>query len=166
MTSTKSPFAGVFQERKGLLVERDVSDAGITVIVEVAEIEAHARDEGAFLGQRRIGLKSDLFELVAEVVEEKVVFGVVGDEEVRLAIEIVVGNANAHALSDVVADAPFLGHILERAIPLVEEQLVGRAFVEARVAVFRNALDHAEGLVGVVPLHVIDNKEIEQGHRC
>ena len=96
------------EQRKGLLVERDVGDVGIAVVVEVAKVETHAGDEGAFFGQRGVGLKGDFFKFVAEVVEEKVVLGVVGDEEVGLAVEVVVGNAHAHAFADVVADAPFL----------------------------------------------------------
>ena len=78
------------------------------MVVEVAEIESHAGDEGAFLGQGRVGLKSDFFKFVAEVVEEEVVLRVVGDKQVGLAIEVVVGDAHAHALADVIADAPFL----------------------------------------------------------
>ena len=155
-------FSVVLEKREGLLVERDISDAGIAVVVKVPEVEAHARDECAFFRQGSVGLKRNLFEPVAEVMEEEVVLRVVGDKQVGFAIEVVIGDAHAHTLADVIADTPLRRDVLECAVALVEKELIGRALIEARVAVFRDAFDHAKGLVGVGPLHVIDDEEVEQ----
>ena len=40
--------------------------------------------------------------------EEEVVLRVVGDEQIGLSVEVVVGYADAHTLADVIAEAPFL----------------------------------------------------------
>ena len=101
-------LAGVLKQRKCLLVERNIGDAGKAVVVEVAEVEAHAGDECTLLRQGGVGLESDFFKFVSEVVEEEVVLRVVGDKEVGFAIEIVIGDAYAHALADMIADTPFL----------------------------------------------------------
>ena len=112
-------FPGVPEERKGLAVERNEGDVRVAVGIEVAEIQSHAGDEGAFFGERDARLERNLFELVAEVMEQKAVACVVGDEEVGAAIEIEVGNAYSHAFADVVSDAPLLRDILECAVALV-----------------------------------------------
>ena len=67
--------------------------------------------------------------------KEEVVIRVVGDEEVGLAVEVVIGHADAHALADVIANAPLLRDVFEGAVALVEEELVRLAFVVARMAV-------------------------------
>jgi hypothetical protein len=109
----------VLEDGEGLPVECDVDDVGVAVVVEVAEIEAHPGDEGAFLRQRCVGLEGHLFKLVAEIMEEEVVLGVVGNEKVLPAVEVEVGNTDSHAFADMVAESPFLGDVFEGAVPLV-----------------------------------------------
>ena len=93
---------------KGLALERNIGDVRIAIVIEIAKIQSHAGDEGAVLGQSDIGLKSHFLELVSQVMKEEIVLRVVGHEEIRLAVQIVVGHAHAHSLADVVANAPLL----------------------------------------------------------
>ena len=58
--------------------------------------------------KRDAGLESDFFEFVSQVVEERIIGGVVGDEQVGPAVQIVVGHAYAHAFADVARGCPIL----------------------------------------------------------
>ena len=65
--------------------------------------------------------------------KERVIGRVVGDEEIRPPVEIVIGHSNAHAFADVVAHPPLFRHILKCAVALVQEKLVGLAFIKFRM---------------------------------
>ena len=155
-------FARVEVNRKRLALECDVDDVGIAIVIDVAKICSHARDEGGIFSESDVSLECHFFEFVAEVVEQKSVLRVIGHEEIRLAIEIVVGHSDAHAFADMIANAPFTGNIFESAVALVEKKLIGKTLVVARMAVFGHTLDHALGNIRVSPLQIVDDEQIEQ----
>src|SRR5689334_9369729 len=127
----------VQKKRKRLIIERDEHNVRITVIVVVAEIEPHSRHGPAIFHERHSLLKGHLLELLSGVVEQKVVGSIVGDENVRAAVEIIVGDAHSHALSDVSAKAPFFGDIFEGSISTVQKQLIRLALIAFRGAVIK-----------------------------
>ena len=144
--------AGRFPERslshvqvqgKSLIVESGQGDVRESVIVHVSKIHSHAGNEISVLGQRHSGSHGDLLELVPEVVEQRVVVAVVGDEQVRPAIQVVVGHADAHALADVASDSPLLGDVPERAVAIIQEKRIGLSFVIPWVTVVGGSLKTA-----------------------
>ncbi len=162
VASVKSPFAGVEIDGEGLALQRDIDDVGIAVVIDVAKVRAHARDERGILSESDVGLESNLFELVSEIVKEESVLGVIGDEEIGLAVEIVVRHPHAHAFADMIPNTPLFRNILECAVALVEKELVGQALVIARMAVLRNSLNDALGNIRIGPLQIVDDEQIEQ----
>ena len=114
---------------KRLLFQCHERDVRIAVVVEVAKIEAHAPNEVPILGQRRSGLECNLFELLAQIVKEEVVEGIVGDEDVGPTIQVVVRDADAHSLPHMRPNAPCLGNVFENAVAFVQEELVRQALV-------------------------------------
>ena len=65
-------------------------------------------------------VKADLAKgAVAQIVEEEIRDGVVGDEDVEIAVAVVIGEGDAHAFSDVPAMPDFAGDIGERAVAVV-----------------------------------------------
>ena len=155
-------LAGVEIDGEGLALERDIDDIGVAVIVYVAKIRAHTGDECGIFSERDVGLERDFLKFVAEIVEEESVLGVIGHEEIGLAVKVVVGHPDAHTLADVIANAPLLGDIFERAVALVEKELVGESLVIAGMAVLRHTFDDALGNIRIGPLQIVHDEQIEQ----
>ena len=101
-------LAGIAENGKRLVVERYEGNVGITVVVDVAKIDAHSGNEVAFVAERDVRFEGNLFELTAAfVVEQGIVEFVVGDEDVHPTVEIVIGDADPHSFSGVGADSVF-----------------------------------------------------------
>jgi tetratricopeptide (TPR) repeat protein len=111
----------------------DEDDVGVAVIVEVTEVQAHAGDEAAIFSKRDARFERNFLELVAQIMEEGVVRGIVRDEDVGSAIEIVICHATTHAFSHMVAQSPFFGNIPEGAVAIVQKELIGLSLVELRL---------------------------------
>ena len=154
--------ADVAEERHRLAVERRLEDVDAAVVVEVAGVGAHARDLLAALRVRDAGGEGDLLEpLPAEVVEEERGLVVVRDEHVRPAVVVEVGDAEAHALADVRADAGGRRHVGEGAVAVVAEERVRQALVAVRVAVVGRLRPVAHGLRRRVPHAVVGDEQVE-----
>ena len=110
----------VLPNRKGLALQCRGYQVGVFIVVIIAKIQPHSGYEAAVFGQRHAFLKRNFLELVAQIVEQEIVRSVVGHEDVGTAIQIVIGHAPAHALPHMRANAPFLRHVLELAIALVQ----------------------------------------------
>ena len=147
---------------EGLVVEGRENNVREAIVVVIAEIESHAGDEFAAFYQGDALCESNFFESGSGVVEQEVIRGVVGDEEIRPSIEIVVGDAYAHPLANQVAKPPFLGYIFKRAIATIQEQLVRLALVKLRAAVIVGSGRSAEMFGFRVPLQVVHDEKIEQ----
>src|ERR1700728_380655 len=155
-------FAGVLEERKSLVVQSHKGDVRVAVIVEVAKIQPHPGNKLAAFRQRHARIECDLLEFAAEVMKEKIVFSIVRYEDILLAIEVVVGHADTHALADLIADAPFLRDVAKRPVSVIQEEPVRLTFVRAGMAVVGDIAEVAECLLAVAPLHVVDDKQIQQ----
>ena len=114
--------------------------------------------------QRDARFESHLFEFSAALVmEQRVNHRVVGHEQIRPAIEIVIRNAHTHAFSRVRAKSPFRGNVAERSVAVVEEELVGCRLVKVWMAIVADAgLNIASGLGSDIPGEVIEDEQIEQ----
>ena len=87
-------FPEVPEQRKGLVIQRHENDIGQAVVVEIAGIHAHSRDELAVFGQRHAGVERTLLELtVALVVKVGIVDFIVGDEDIHPAIQVEIRDA-------------------------------------------------------------------------
>jgi len=88
---------------------------------------------------------------------------VVGDEDIHPAVEIVIGDAGAHAFAEMGADAGFGGDIPEGSVAVVQEELVRGGLVELGMAVIELAGRGFAGRLGVdVPGEVVDHEEVEE----
>jgi hypothetical protein len=88
--------------RKSFVIERHEGQVGKTVVIEVAEIDAHSGNELRILGEGHAGLESHLLEFPAALVmEQEVIKLVVGDEDVHPAVQIVVRDSRSHSFARV-----------------------------------------------------------------
>src|SRR6185437_2385369 len=109
---------------------------GTAVVIVVLELRAHAGDWLAGIAQRGSGKQPDLFEgPVALVVEEEVRHVVVGDESVRKAVLIVIGEGDAHAAARKFRDAGPFADIFEGSVAAIAVERAGEALEILRVAI-------------------------------
>src|SRR4051794_25490282 len=101
------------------------------------------------------GLLGDILELAsAQVAEQDVTAAGGGDEQVESAIVIVVGPGGGHADAVAQADAGPVGDVLEGAIALVAEKLVGAQLIEKINVVVAVAVEVADGHAAAVVVQV------------
>jgi hypothetical protein len=151
-------------ERKALVLDGVVPDVGQSVVVDVAEVGAHA-GEGVAIGRvSNAGRNGDLFEfLSADIVEEKVGHGVVGDKGIEKAIAIEVSEGDAHALAEEGVDAGLMRDVGEGSVAVVAIEGVMQRQVEVGMAVGAQALfESAVGILVDFPMAVVDDEKIEQ----
>jgi hypothetical protein len=98
----------------------------------------------------------------ALVVEQEIAHGVIGHENVRASVVIVVCYDHAHALPDVRGNAARHGYVRECTVAVVVIERVGQALVILGVAVSAIARlgQAAIGLRGRIPFAVIGDKQI------
>ena len=115
-------FPEVPEQREGLILERHKNDIGQAVVIEVAGVHSHSRDELAVFGQRHAGVERTLLELsVAFIVKVGIVDLVVGDEDIHPAIQVKIGKAYSHAFARMGADSTLRRDIFEGSVALIEE---------------------------------------------
>ena len=116
----KLAFAGVVKQRIGLAGQGREDKIRKPVVIEIAEVHAHGRNRLAVVRQRHARRQRDLRErAVAVVAEEKIRLRVVGDEDVREAVAVVIRNRETHAFADRFRNARFHGDVFEGAVALV-----------------------------------------------
>ena len=144
--------ARVVEEREGVAGERRQEHVGPAVAVDVARVDAHPGDGLAAVGERHAALEGRLGEgAVAVVHEQERGHGVVRDEHVAPAVAVEVGDADAHALADVGADAGSGRDVAEGAVAVVVEERVRQALVVLGPAVVGRRRVAAAGIGGAVP---------------
>ena len=147
-----------------LVVEIGDGEAGAAGVVEVSRVDPHARPRLAIVAERDAGCERDVPEAaVALIAIELVRLCVVGDEDVRPAVLIVIEQRDTERLRAGVEDAAGRGHVLEGAVAAIAEQPAGLAAVRLRRAVrLLLAVEAAEDVVLGRPLHVVADEQIEQ----
>ena len=131
--------------------DRESRRAGV---VEVAGVDAHAGARFAFRAERQPRFDGDVLErAVAQVAIELVRLRVVGDEQIRPAVDVVVDHRHAERLRARVEDAARRGDVFEGAVAAVVEQPARVAAVRFRRAVrLLLAVEAAEDVVFRRPL--------------
>src|SRR5437899_1259734 len=82
-----------------LIVEISDSDTGCAGVVEIGDIDSHTGARFAFAAEGDASLDGSLFESAVMLVAIEVIgFRVVGDEEVGIAVVVVVADGYAHAV--------------------------------------------------------------------
>src|SRR5579863_10533499 len=88
----------VSKQWKGFMRQSCYDYVRAPVVIVVAKIRAHARDRLAIFPEGNSGREALLFERpVPAVVKKKIGHVVIGDENVGVAILIVIGEGQAHA---------------------------------------------------------------------
>ncbi len=163
VTSTKLPFPVFAIQGKSFAIERHDGDVGIAVIIQIAEVDAHAGNVDAIFAQGDVFLEADFLKLAASLAAEKGVHQlVVGNDEVHLAGEFRVSRRHSHPFTRMCAKPGLDGGITKRPIAVVDEQLVGSRLVHLGMAVLAMPVAFAQRLVIDVPLQIVDDHQIEQ----
>ena len=100
-----------------------------------------------------------------DVVEELIRGVVVGHEDVRITIAIVIGDRHTHTATDARRNARLSGDVSERAVPIVAVKRIGQGFAVAWIANDSSAvlsIREARALRLRVPPAVIRDEEIKQ----
>src|SRR5713226_8642701 len=136
-------------------------DVGLAVVIVVLKDSAHAGKRLAIGGERGARFESALRErAVAVVVEEELLHAVVGDEDVREAVVVIVGEGHAKSAALLGGDAGFLANVLESAVAAIAIEKVSRWGKFARRAIGSPGPTAGLAVPGV-PFHVTGHKEIE-----
>ena len=95
--------------------------------------------------------------------EQRIRHGVVGHEDVRVAVAVVVGNGDAHAFTGRGGDAAQLGDILKMAAAEVPVQGIGGGGKLGRIAIDHEAARRivTDGARRAGPLDIVDDEEVE-----
>ncbi len=126
----------------------EVRDVNVvpSIVVVVADGDAHVGLVAAAAVERRAGLVADVLEsAVAEVAVHVVWPGIVGDQQVQTPVVIQIEPGDAESI-----EAFGVGHtglsrgVGERAVTIVPEQMIGRAAKAARAA------HHRQSAIGAV----------------
>ena len=147
-----------------LVVEVRDRDAHPARVVEVGRVDAHAGARPAVGAEGDAGLDADLLEgAVALVAIELVGLRVVGDDQIRPAVLIVVEHRHAERFRARVEDAARRGDVLERPVAAVAKEPAGVAAVGLGRAIrLLLAVGAAEDVVLGRPLDVVADEEVEQ----
>ena len=103
----KTTLAAAIPEKKKAVVDHPGDDQiRQPVVVEVAEVHAHAGDRLAVVAQGDTGFEADLLKRsVAFIMKQEIAHRIVGDEDIGEAVAIHVREGDAHAFADMAADA-------------------------------------------------------------
>jgi hypothetical protein len=151
-------------ERKALVLDGIMPDVGQAVVVDVAEVRAHAGESIAIGRVGNAGSDGDLFEFFsADIAEEKVGHGVVGDKGIEKAVAIEVSEGNAHAFAEKGVDAGFMRDVGERSVAVIAIEAVMQRQVEVGMAVGSQALFESAVRIFVdFPMAVVHDEQVEQ----
>src|SRR5579863_3768415 len=116
----ETSLSGVAKQREGLVSQCYDGDIRPAIVIVIAKVRAHAGDRLAIAAQRNSGKKCGLFKsAIAPVVEQEIGHVVVGDENIGVAIMVVIRESNAHTAPRKCRDAGLFGHVLESAIAAI-----------------------------------------------
>ena len=131
--------------------------------IVVGSVSAHAGAGNAIFAEADTGSHAAFFERAVLFIHVKFVgLRVVGDDDVRPAVVVVIENCNSEALGRRIAQACFLRRIFKFAVAKVVPQANRRAFVRFRSAVrLVRAIERAVEVALLAPLHIIGDDQIE-----
>ena len=145
--------------RKRLVSERRENNVGVAVVVQIAKVASHARNQVAVLRQCHTHLESNFFEaIMALVVVQEIEDLVVWDKNVGQAIVVVISYARRHAFARMRANTGLLRNIRKCPIAVVEKELARCFFVELRMAILRLPIEFAVRLLTAIPRHIVHDK--------
>src|SRR6266576_31379 len=107
--------------------------AWLAIVIPVTKINAHAGNRDPVFREGHEGLHSYFLEaLTSMILEEKISFLVVRDEDIHPTITIVVGDGYTHALPDMFCYACCGRDVRERAITIIVIQKIRLSLVHGR----------------------------------
>src|SRR5260370_31347552 len=99
---------------------------GKPIVVVILEGDAHAGKHFAVVGKGRAGIQTYFGEgAVAIVVKKKLLYHVVGDKDIRVAIAIIAGQGYAQCFTFFGGDSGSSAHVFKRAIYAIAIQDLG-----------------------------------------
>jgi len=131
----------VFVDRKHFVIDVGDEEVLIAAAAEVGGVHAHAGARTPGVTEAYAGLQSDFVPFPgasragAAVDEKKILDGVVGDEEVHVAVVVDVRGDHAEALAKGFGDGRALAHFGEGAVAIVVVEEAGGGLEDSRHAV-------------------------------
>src|SRR5580658_8271450 len=123
-------FAASPVEADHLVVEVRDSHAGCAGIFEIGNVHAHTRASLALAAEGESSFYRGVFErAVALIAIELVGLGVVGDEQIRPAVVILIEKRNPQRFGAAVENSTYGRHVLEGSIAAVVKQPAGLAAI-------------------------------------
>ena len=151
-------------EREAFVFDGVVPDVGQSIVIDVAEVGAHARESIAIRRVSDARGDGDLFELLsANIAEEKVGHGVVGDKGIEKSIAVEISKRDTHALAKEGIYAGFMRDISECAITVVAIESVVERLIEIGMTVGAQAFfERAIRVLVDLPMAVVNDKKVKQ----
>ena len=95
-------------------------------------IDAHVRQDLAAAVECHAGLEGHFIEFpLAVIMEKEILLDVVADEDVRVAVVVVIDRDHAHAAAGMRGDPRFPAHVGEGAVAVVPVERIGHGLVLA-----------------------------------
>src|SRR6266446_5385747 len=142
----ESLLAHIAIERVGLLLKMGNEEAQAAAVVIIAPVPSHVAELHPFAAKSHAGKHAHVREsAIVIVVVEVVGNGIVGDQEVRPAIVVVIDPHDAEAVvADLIMDAGFDGNFLKGAVATIVIQKIALAFESPGAALHQNAFEAAK----------------------
>src|SRR2546425_633609 len=159
----KAAVAGVLINRVALIGKIRDDKIGQTVVVVIGEVHAHAGERAAVAIDSDTGEEANFFErAVALVVIQKLDHGIVGNENVDVAVAVVIGESDAKPLAGL-REAALLRQFGEMtvAVIVIHERRDGLEDVGVAIGAMALLVFAAPDVVEI-PLHVTQNNQIQQ----
>ena len=160
---SKSGVAIVLVEGVALVGEIRDDQIGPAIVIIIGEIDTHASVSAAVAVNGDFGEEADFFEgAVAFVVIEKFDHGVVGDEEVNVAVAVVIGESDAQGFAGL-REAVLLRDFRKVAVAIVviDERRNGLKNVGVTIGAVALFVFAAPDIVEI-PLEVAEDHEVKQ----
>ena len=153
----------VVVQRQHLVREIADQQALPAAAVVVGRVDPHRAPRLPLLTEGDARRLADLLERAIVLVPvEEVRLGVVGHGDVGPAVAVEVEGHDTERLAGRVEEPGLLCHVLERAVPPVAVEAVGRSPVRLGSAVrLADPVEGAEDVGGLGPLHVVAHEQIE-----
>ena len=141
--------------------DRNARRAGI---IEVRHVDSHARAGFSFAAECQSGLHCGVLECAVVLIAIQLVrLGVIGHEQIRPAIVVVIEQRDSQRFGTAVEDSARRSDIFERAVATIMKEPARRPAIRfGRAVGFVLTVEAAEYVVLRRPLHIVADKKIEQ----
>lgn len=116
----------------------DIGDEEVlpAIVVDIECVDSHSRSGLTTAAEGNLCGEADLFPLAfAAIHEQEVLDGIVGDEEVHIAVVVYVSGYNAESLAEAGLNVSAVAHQLEAAIAIVVEEHAAGGFEDSGDAI-------------------------------